>query len=82
MSLQVFIKREGDKISLIVDGIGAQSKRIPGGERTRLTGPLYVGGVPQSLTVKHPDSSVCRTHTVFNKHLHQTVVLHVCIDSF
>lgn len=53
MSLQVFIKREGDKISLIVDGISAQSKRIPGDKR-RLTGPLYVGGVPPSLTVKHP----------------------------
>ncbi|XP_073325739.1 laminin subunit alpha-5 [Pagrus major] len=46
----VFIKREGEKISLIVDGISAQSKRIPGGDRTRLTGPLYVGGVPPSLT--------------------------------
>ncbi|CAJ1084378.1 laminin subunit alpha-5 isoform X1 [Xyrichtys novacula] len=46
----VFIKREGEKISLIVDGISAQSKRIPGGEKTRLTGPLYIGGVPPSLT--------------------------------
>uniref|UniRef100_A0A671Z2E7 Laminin, alpha 5 n=1 Tax=Sparus aurata TaxID=8175 RepID=A0A671Z2E7_SPAAU len=42
--------REGEKISLIVDGISAQSKRLPGGDRTRLTGPLYVGGVPPSLT--------------------------------
>ncbi|KAM7405319.1 hypothetical protein PAMP_012591 [Pampus punctatissimus] len=46
----VFIKREGEKISLIVDGISAQSKRLPGGDRSRLTGPLYVGGVPPSLT--------------------------------
>ncbi|XP_037629113.1 laminin subunit alpha-5 isoform X3 [Sebastes umbrosus] len=46
----VFIKREGEKISLIADGIGAQSKRIPGGDRTRLAGSLYVGGVPPSLT--------------------------------
>ncbi|XP_069382509.1 laminin subunit alpha-5 isoform X2 [Paralichthys olivaceus] len=46
----VFVKREGEKISLIVDGISAQSKRIPGGDRTRLTGPLYVGGAPPSLT--------------------------------
>ncbi|XP_044207309.1 laminin subunit alpha-5 isoform X2 [Thunnus albacares] len=45
----VFIKREGEKISLIVDGISAQSKRVPGGDRARLTGPLYVGGVPPSL---------------------------------
>ncbi|XP_056241478.1 laminin subunit alpha-5 isoform X1 [Seriola aureovittata] len=45
----VFIKREGEKISLIVDGISTQSKRLPGGDRTRLTGPLYVGGAPPSL---------------------------------
>lgn len=54
VSLQVFIKREGEKISLIVDGISVQSKRIPG-DRTRLSGPLYVGGVPPSVTVKHPE---------------------------
>lgn len=46
----VFIKREGEKMSLVVDGISAQSKKIPAGDRTRLTGPLYVGGVPSSLT--------------------------------
>ncbi|KAF7657013.1 hypothetical protein LDENG_00033110, partial [Lucifuga dentata] len=46
----VFIKREGEKISLIVDGISAQSKRIPGGDKIRLSGPLYVGGVPPTLT--------------------------------
>ncbi|XP_058499238.1 laminin subunit alpha-5 isoform X1 [Solea solea] len=51
----VFIKREGEKISLIVDGIGAQSKRIPGGDRTHLTEPLYIGGVPPTL--KAPGSS-------------------------
>ncbi|XP_068161173.1 laminin subunit alpha-5 isoform X2 [Antennarius striatus] len=50
----VFIKREGEKINLIVDGIGAQSKRIPGGDRTHLGGPLYVGGVPPPL--KNPAS--------------------------
>uniref|UniRef100_A0A3Q1JX64 Laminin subunit alpha-5 n=1 Tax=Anabas testudineus TaxID=64144 RepID=A0A3Q1JX64_ANATE len=44
----VFIKREGDKMSLIVDGISSQSKRVPGGDRTRVTGPLYVGGAPGS----------------------------------
>uniref|UniRef100_UPI0037E9B905 laminin subunit alpha-5 n=1 Tax=Semicossyphus pulcher TaxID=241346 RepID=UPI0037E9B905 len=51
----VFIKREGEKLSLIVDGISAQSKRIPGGEKTRVTGPLHVGGVPESL--RAPGSS-------------------------
>uniref|UniRef100_A0A8C9YW11 Laminin, alpha 5 n=1 Tax=Sander lucioperca TaxID=283035 RepID=A0A8C9YW11_SANLU len=53
--LIVFLKREGEKMSLIVDGISAQSKRFPGGDRTRLAGPLYVGGVPPSLMVRHPD---------------------------
>lgn len=61
MSLQVFIKREGDKMSLIVDGISTQSKRIPGGDKSHLTGPLYVGGVPPSLTVKHPDYTLTST---------------------
>ncbi|KAM3872260.1 laminin subunit alpha-5 [Diretmus argenteus] len=46
----VFIKREGEKASLIVDGINTQSKRVPGGGKTRLAGPLYVGGVPLTLT--------------------------------
>nr|XP_020464725.1 laminin subunit alpha-5 [Monopterus albus] len=45
----VFVKREGERVSLTVDGISAQSKRVPGGDRTRLTGPLYVGGAPPSL---------------------------------
>lgn len=53
MSRQVFVKRDVEKISLIVDGITPQTKRIPGGDRTRLTGPLYVGGVPASVTVRH-----------------------------
>ncbi|XP_053174071.1 laminin subunit alpha-5 [Scomber japonicus] len=46
----VFIKREGERISLIVDGINAQSKKLSGGDRSRLSGPLYIGGVPASLT--------------------------------
>ncbi|XP_037333672.2 laminin subunit alpha-5 isoform X2 [Pungitius pungitius] len=53
---RVFIKRQGEKISLILDGIDAQSKRIPGGDGTRLSGlSLYVGGVPPSL--RAPGSS-------------------------
>uniref|UniRef100_A0A8C4Z2D7 Laminin subunit alpha-5 n=1 Tax=Gadus morhua TaxID=8049 RepID=A0A8C4Z2D7_GADMO len=42
----VFIKRDGDKISLVVDGINALSKKLPGGDKFRLSGPLYVGGAP------------------------------------
>ncbi|KAK1898797.1 Laminin subunit alpha-5 [Dissostichus eleginoides] len=42
----VFIKREGGKISLIVDGISAQSKKVPGRDRTHVTGPVYIGGSP------------------------------------
>ncbi|XP_029690196.1 laminin subunit alpha-5 isoform X2 [Takifugu rubripes] len=47
----VFIKREGEKISLIVDGINAQSKRVPAGDPPGLTSNLYVGGVPFALKV-------------------------------
>ncbi|CAL8370062.1 unnamed protein product [Lota lota] len=45
----VFIKRDGDKISLVVDGINALSKRLPGGDKFRLSGPLYIGGAPLAL---------------------------------
>ncbi|CAL8253378.1 unnamed protein product [Arctogadus glacialis] len=45
----VFIKRDGDKISLVVDGINALSKKLPGGDKFRLSGPLYVGGAPLAL---------------------------------
>ncbi|KAK7884079.1 hypothetical protein WMY93_027202 [Mugilogobius chulae] len=51
----VFIKREGEKLSLVVDGISAQSKRIPGGDKTKLSGPLYIGGLPATLSA--PGSS-------------------------
>ncbi|XP_034027667.1 laminin subunit alpha-5 [Thalassophryne amazonica] len=47
----VFVKREVEKVSLVIDGISAQSKRVPARDRTRLSGPLYVGGIPSSLTV-------------------------------
>uniref|UniRef100_H3C2Z2 Laminin G domain-containing protein n=1 Tax=Tetraodon nigroviridis TaxID=99883 RepID=H3C2Z2_TETNG len=47
----VFVKREGEKISLIVDGINAQAKRIPSGDRSGLISTLYVGGVPPALKV-------------------------------
>lgn len=50
--VQVFIKRDGQKISLIVDGINAQSKRVPAGDWPGLTSGLYVGGVPSALRVK------------------------------
>ncbi|XP_037101771.1 laminin subunit alpha-5 isoform X1 [Syngnathus acus] len=42
----VFIKRDKDKINMIVDGVDAQSRKIPTGDRTRISAPLYVGGVP------------------------------------
>ncbi|RVE71198.1 hypothetical protein OJAV_G00072200 [Oryzias javanicus] len=49
----VFVKHEGQKISLVVDGINARSMRLPG---ARITGPLYVGGAHvQSRTWTLPD---------------------------
>nr|XP_057906923.1 laminin subunit alpha-5 isoform X1 [Doryrhamphus excisus] len=54
----VFIKRDADKVSLVVDGVNAQSRRIPAAERTRLIGPLYIGGVPLSLTAAAPSGFI------------------------
>uniref|UniRef100_A0A8K9UV88 Laminin subunit alpha-5 n=1 Tax=Oncorhynchus mykiss TaxID=8022 RepID=A0A8K9UV88_ONCMY len=45
----VFVKREGEMASLIVDGINTQSKRVSGGEKTPLSSPLYIGGVPSAV---------------------------------
>ncbi|KAM9752098.1 laminin subunit alpha-5 isoform 2-T2 [Menidia menidia] len=47
----VFIKHEGQQISLIVDSLSVHSKRISRAEASRIRGPLYVGGVPPSLKV-------------------------------
>ncbi|XP_034151886.1 laminin subunit alpha-5 isoform X3 [Esox lucius] len=46
----MFVKREGEKVSLIMDGINAQSKRVSGGEKKPLSPPLYIGGVPSAIT--------------------------------
>lgn len=51
--LQVFVKRDGEKMSLVVDGISSQSRRIPAGVATHLYGPLHVGGAPAAQLVKH-----------------------------
>ncbi|XP_075883000.1 laminin subunit alpha-5 isoform X3 [Nelusetta ayraudi] len=45
----VFVKRDGEKMSLVVDGISSQSRRIPAAVATRLSGPLHVGGAPAAL---------------------------------
>ena len=36
----------------MVDGINALSKKLPGGDKFRLSGPLYVGGAPLALLVR------------------------------
>ncbi|XP_077572690.1 laminin subunit alpha-5 isoform X2 [Stigmatopora nigra] len=43
----VFIKCGTDKVSMVVDGLSAQSRKIPAGYRVPVSTPLYVGGVPQ-----------------------------------
>ncbi|KAM6924368.1 laminin subunit alpha-5 [Xenentodon cancila] len=45
----VFIKHEAQKISLIVDGISAQSKRLARADRTPIIGSLFIGGAPASV---------------------------------
>uniref|UniRef100_A0A8C9TNX3 Laminin, alpha 5 n=1 Tax=Scleropages formosus TaxID=113540 RepID=A0A8C9TNX3_SCLFO len=45
----VFVKRERDNVSLIVDGINRQSRRLSKREKSRLSRlspPLYIGGLP------------------------------------
>lgn len=48
----VFVKWEGERASLIVDGINAQFKRVSAVEKSHLGGPLYVGGAPPSLPLQ------------------------------
>ena len=57
MSPQVFVKWEGEKASLILDGINAQFKRVSGGQKSRLRAPLHVGGAPSSLGAALQDQS-------------------------
>ncbi|XP_013886048.1 laminin subunit alpha-5 [Austrofundulus limnaeus] len=54
----VFIRHEDSRISLIIDGISAQSKRIPSGTKTRISGPLYIGGVPAVKTSQGCDAFI------------------------
>lgn len=70
------MKRDGEKLSLIVDGISAQSRRIPTGVRTHLSGPLCVGGVPASLMVKHPDQTIRGSVTRWKNFLKMELKLH------
>ncbi|XP_046895467.1 laminin subunit alpha-4-like [Hypomesus transpacificus] len=53
----VFVKWEGEKASLILDGINAQFKRVSGGQKSRLRAPLHVGGAPSSLGAALQDQS-------------------------
>ncbi|XP_028849375.1 laminin subunit alpha-5 isoform X2 [Denticeps clupeoides] len=46
----VFVKRERDEVSLIVDGINSQKKKVSGGLKNILGSPLYVGGLPPELS--------------------------------
>ncbi|KAJ8370727.1 hypothetical protein SKAU_G00107550 [Synaphobranchus kaupii] len=46
----VFVRREGEKAMLVVDGINVHSKKVANGEKSPLRPPLYVGGLPSSLS--------------------------------
>ncbi|XP_061114000.1 laminin subunit alpha-5 isoform X1 [Conger conger] len=52
----VFVKREGEKAVLVVDGINVHSRKVPNGEKSPLRPPLYIGGLPSRLSSS--------THTV------------------
>lgn len=66
--VQVFVKREAETISLIVDGIIAQSKRIPSRDQSGLNGVLYVGGVPPALKVKQTSPGCSNMKVTCNIH--------------
>nr|XP_009294934.1 laminin subunit alpha-5 isoform X1 [Danio rerio] len=42
----VFVKVEGDRGSLTVDGIDTQNKRVSAGGKSMFAAPLYIGGLP------------------------------------
>lgn len=63
MRLQVFVKRDGEKMSLVVDGISSQSRRIPAAVATHLSGPLHVGGAPAAKLVKHLNNTYTTSAT-------------------
>ncbi|XP_031422129.1 laminin subunit alpha-5 isoform X2 [Clupea harengus] len=46
---EVVVKKEGDQVRLIVDGIDTHSKKVSGGERSSIKPPLHIGGVPADL---------------------------------
>ncbi|KAJ8257343.1 hypothetical protein GJAV_G00184600 [Gymnothorax javanicus] len=45
----VFVKREGERVVLVVDGIDVNSKKVPSGRKTPLRPPLYIGALPSGL---------------------------------
>ncbi|XP_037396843.1 laminin subunit alpha-5 isoform X2 [Pygocentrus nattereri] len=56
----VFVKIERDKASLIVDGINAQSKKVSfSGEKSALSGPVYIGGLPSDHRAAAPGFVGC-----------------------
>ncbi|KAK1801637.1 hypothetical protein P4O66_022279, partial [Electrophorus voltai] len=56
----VFVKLDGRKASLVVDGIDSQRKKVSFfGEKTPLAGPVYVGGLP-------PDHRAAQARTYFS----------------
>ncbi|KAG9332520.1 hypothetical protein JZ751_014618 [Albula glossodonta] len=46
----VFVKWEGEKGSLLVDGINVHTRKVPNGEKGSLKPPLFIGGIPTSLS--------------------------------
>ncbi|XP_057219104.1 laminin subunit alpha-5 isoform X1 [Triplophysa rosa] len=56
----VFVKVEGDRASLTVDGIDVQSKRASsGGGRNVFGAPLYIGGLPSNHSAATPGFIGC-----------------------
>lgn len=66
---QVIVKKEGDQVRLIVDGIDTLNKKVSGGEKSSIKAPLHIGGLPADLT---PASSV--SHPVYPSGSHGNIL--------
>ncbi|XP_035378190.1 laminin subunit alpha-5 isoform X2 [Electrophorus electricus] len=64
----VFVKLDGRKASLVVDGIDSQRKKVSFfGEKTPLARPVYVGGLPPDHRAAQPGFVGCVRDLELNK---------------
>ncbi|XP_063064918.1 laminin subunit alpha-5 isoform X2 [Engraulis encrasicolus] len=47
---EVMVRKEGEQVRFIVDGIDSHSKKVSGGDRSLVKAPLHIGGLPADVT--------------------------------